>query len=50
MSTVYQKQKASSKIRCPKCGSYKIASCPGGSNLKVVIGIKWICSECLFEW
>ncbi len=35
---------------CPKCGSKKITSCPGGSKLKSVTGIWWVCDDCKHEW
>jgi len=35
---------------CPKCGSKKITSCPGGSSLKAVPGIWWICDDCKYQW
>jgi len=35
---------------CPKCGSKKITSCPGGSQIKSVTGIWWICDDCKHEW
>jgi len=35
---------------CPKCGSKKVASCPGGSKLKAVPGVWWICDDCKHEW
>ena len=35
---------------CPKCGSKKVTSCPGGSKLKAVPGIWWKCEECKHEW
>jgi transcription elongation factor Elf1 len=35
---------------CPKCGSKKITSCPGGSSLKAVPGIWWICDDCKHQW
>ena len=35
---------------CPKCGSKKVTSCPGGSQLKAVPGIWWKCEDCKHEW
>ena len=35
---------------CPKCGSKKITSCPGGSSLKAVPGIWWLCDDCKHQW
>jgi transcription elongation factor Elf1 len=35
---------------CPKCGSKKVTSCPGGSKLKAVPGVWWICDDCKHEW
>ncbi len=35
---------------CPKCGSKNVTSCPGGTCLKPIPGIKWICIDCLYEW
>jgi len=36
--------------KCPKCSSKKITSCPGGSSLKAVPGIWWICEDCKHQW
>jgi len=36
--------------KCPKCGSKKVSSCPGGSSLKAVPGIWWICDDCKHQW
>jgi hypothetical protein len=36
--------------KCPKCGAAKITSCPGGTSLKAVPGIWWICDECKHQW
>jgi transcription elongation factor Elf1 len=36
--------------KCPKCGSQKITSCPGGSSLKAVPGIWWVCDDCKHQW
>ena len=36
--------------KCPKCGSKKITSCPGGLSLKAVPGIWWICDDCKHQW
>ena len=36
--------------KCPKCGSKKVTSCPGGSSLKAVPGIWWICDDCKHQW
>jgi hypothetical protein len=35
---------------CPKCGSKKIISCPGGSKITAVPGIWWRCEDCKHEW
>jgi len=35
---------------CPKCGSKKITSCPGGSKLTAVPGIWWVCDDCKHQW
>jgi hypothetical protein len=35
---------------CPKCGSKKVTSCPGGASLKAVPGIWWICDDCKHQW
>jgi transcription elongation factor Elf1 len=35
---------------CPKCGSKKITACPGGSSLKAVPGIWWVCDDCKHQW
>jgi transcription elongation factor Elf1 len=36
--------------KCPKCGSEKVTSCPGGASLKAVPGIWWICDDCKHQW
>ena len=36
--------------KCPKCGSQKITSCPGGASLKAVPGIWWVCDDCKHQW
>jgi len=36
--------------KCPKCGSQKITSCPGGASLKAIPGIWWICDDCKHQW
>ncbi len=35
---------------CSKCGSKKVTSCPGGSQLKALPGIWWKCEDCKHEW
>jgi len=35
---------------CPKCGSKKITTCPGGAKITAVPGIWWICDDCKHEW
>lgn len=37
-------------IKCPKCEGYNIVSCKGSTNYKPVKGIKYICSDCLYEF
>jgi len=36
--------------KCPKCGSKKITTCPGGASLKAVPGIWWVCDDCKHQW
>ena len=36
--------------KCPKCGSDKVCSCPGGIAMKMNLAIKWICQDCQYEW
>jgi len=36
--------------KCPECGSEKVTSCPGGSSIKAVPGIWWICDDCKHQW
>ncbi len=36
--------------KCPKCGSQKITSSPGGASLKAVPGIWWVCDDCKHQW
>jgi hypothetical protein len=35
---------------CPKCGSKKVKSCPGGTAIKAVPGIWWVCEDCKHQW
>ena len=37
-------------IKCPACGSPKVTSCPGGTNITAVAGIWWVCDECKYQW
>ena len=38
-------------IECPKCGSYKITNCKGGTAyLKLNKDIHYICTDCLYEF
>jgi hypothetical protein len=36
--------------KCPKCGSKKIISCPGGASITAVPGIWWVCEDCKHQW
>jgi len=36
--------------KCPKCGSKKVISCPGGASLKMIPGIWWLCEDCKHQW
>lgn len=38
------------KIQCPKCSSKNVCHCPGGTCLKPIEGIDWLCGDCLYEW
>jgi hypothetical protein len=38
------------QAKCPKCGSSKVKSCPGGAALKAVPGIWWVCEDCKHQW
>ena len=38
------------QAKCPKCGSSKVKSCPGGAAVKAVPGIWWVCEDCKHQW
>jgi transposase-like protein len=38
------------KLLCPKCNSKNIAECKGGTCYNSISKIKFICSDCLYEW
>lgn len=39
------------RVKCPKCGSTKLASCPGGTHVEISNPkIKCICQKCLYEF
>ncbi len=47
---VKDSQPSSKPEKCPKCGSTKVTSCPGGLSLKAVPGIWWVCDDCKHQW
>ena len=37
-------------LKCPKCNSKNVTDCKGGTCLKPIDNIKFICTDCLNEW